>query len=126
MFLPFSTNPEKEGRICIVQPSKGHIPFLLDLLRYIYAMSKCIHRILKDESDANGHMDKAQGLVLFKVMNKFNTNTSKHRNNIFKLLFDKKNGSLGGIYEDTKHFQSLYPKAEQTFKNAISELYVHH
>ena len=32
MFLPFSSNPEKEGRICIIQPSKGHLPFILDLL----------------------------------------------------------------------------------------------
>ena len=40
MFLPFISNPEKEGRICIIQPSKGHLPFILDLLRYIYAMNK--------------------------------------------------------------------------------------
>ena len=71
-------------------------------------------------------MDKAQGLVFFKVMNKFNTNTGKHRNEMFKLLFDKKTGIIGGIYEDMKHFQSLYPKAEQTFRKAFSELYVQH
>ena len=40
MFLPFSSNPENEGRICIIQPSKGHLPFILDLLRYIYVMNK--------------------------------------------------------------------------------------
>ena len=71
-------------------------------------------------------MDKAQGLVLFKVMNRFNTSTGKHRNEIFKLLFDKKTGSIRGIYEDMKHFPSLYPKAEQTFTKAISEIYVQH
>ena len=32
MFLPFSSSPEKEGRICIIQPSKGHLPFILDSL----------------------------------------------------------------------------------------------
>ena len=44
---------------------------------------------------------------------------------MFKLLFDKKNGSLGGIYEDMKCFERLYPKAENTFKKAITELCVH-
>ena len=39
MILPFSTNPEREGRICIIQLSKGHLPYILDILRYIYAMS---------------------------------------------------------------------------------------
>ena len=127
MFLPFSSNPEKEGRICIIQPSKGHLPFILDLLRYIYAMNKRLNRIFKDDQDVNHcHMDKAQGLMLFKVLSKFNTSTGKHRNEMFNLLFDKKNGSIGGIYEDMKHFPSLYPKAEQTFKRAISEIYVQH
>ena len=88
MIWPFSTNPEREGRICIIQPSKGHLPYILDILRYIYAMSRRVNRILNDSND--GHMDSAQGLTLFKVMSKFNTNASKQRNNIFKLLFDKK------------------------------------
>ena len=70
-------------------------------------------------------MDSAQGLTLFKVMSKFNTNVSKQRNDMFKLLFHKKNGSLGGIYEDMKRFERLYPKAENTFKKAITELCVH-
>ena len=103
MILPFSTNPEREGRICIIQPSKGHLPYILDILHYIYAMSRRVNRLLNDSN--NGHMDSAQGLILFKVMSKFNTNVSKQRNDMFKLLFDKKNGSLGGIYEDMKHFE---------------------
>ena len=120
MVLPFSTNPEREGRICVIQPPKGHLPYILDILRYIYAMSRRVNRLLNDSNDE--HMDSAQGLTLFKVMNKFNTNTGKHRNNIFKLLFDKKTGSLGGIYEDMKHFKKLYSKAEGTFQKAVSEL----
>ena len=123
MILPFSTNPEREGRICIIQPSKGHLPYILDILRYIYAMSRRVNRLLNDSND--GHMDSAQGLTLFKVMSKFNTNVSKQRNNMFKLLFDKKNGSFGSIYEDMKRFKRLYPKAENTFKKAITELCVH-
>ena len=120
MVIPFSTNPEKEGRICVIQPSKGHMPYILDILTYIYAMSRRVNRLLNDGND--GHMDSAQGLALFRVMNKFNTNTGKHRNDMFKLLFDKKTGSLGGIYKDMKCFQQLYPKAEATFKKAITEL----
>ena len=122
MILPFSTNPEREGRICIIQPSKGHIPYILDILRYVYAMSRRVNRLLNDRDD--GHMDSAQGLTLFKVMNKFNTSTGKHRNEMFKLLFDKKTGSLGGIYEDMKRFKQIYPKAESTFEKAFAELCV--
>ena len=120
MILPFSTNPEREGRICIIQPSKGHIPYILDILRYVYAMSRRVNRLLNDSDD--GHMDSAQGLTLFKVMNKFSTSTGKHRNEMFKLLFDKKTGSLGGIYEDMKRFKQIYPKADSTFEKAFAEL----
>ena len=80
------------------------------------------HRLLNDSDD--GHMDSAQGLTLFKLMNKFNTSTGKHRNEMFKLLFDKKTGSLGGIYEDMKRFKQIYPKADSTFEKAFAELYV--
>ena len=90
-------------------------------------MNKRLNRIFKDDQDvSNCHMDRAQGLVLFKVLSKFNTSTGKQRNEMFHLLFDKKNGSIGGVYEDMKHFPSLYPKAEQIFKRAISEIYVQH
>ena len=75
MILPFSTNPEREGRICVIQPSKGHLPYILDILRYIYSMSRRVNRLLNDSND--GHMGSAQGLTLFKVMSKFNTNASK-------------------------------------------------
>ena len=123
MILPFSTNPEQEGRICIIQPSKGHIPYILDILRYVYAMSRRVNRLLNDSDDGR-HMDSAQGLTLFTVMNKFNTSTGKHRNEMFKLLFDKKTGSLGGIYEDMKRFKQIYPKADGAFEKAFAELCV--
>ena len=122
MILPFSTNLERKGRICIIQPSKGHIPYILDILSYVYAMSRRVNRLLNDSND--GHMDSAQGLTLFKVMNKFNTSTGKHQNEMFKLLFDKKTGSLRGIYEDMKRFKQIYPKAESTFEKAFAELCV--
>ena len=85
-------------------------------------MSRRVNRLLNDSDD--GHMDSAQGLTLFKVMNKFNTSTGKHRNEMFKLLFDKKTGSLGGIYEDMKRFKQIYPKADSTFEKAFAELCV--
>ena len=98
VILPFSINPEREGRICVIQPSKGHIPYILDILCYVYAMSQRVNRLRNDSNDGQ-HKDSAQGLTLFKVMNTFNTSTGKHRNKMFKLLFNKKTGSLGGIYE---------------------------
>ena len=34
----------------------------------------------------------------------------------------KKNGAIGGIYEDMKHFGKLYPEADLIFKKGISQL----
>ena len=124
IFLPHSSNPEKEGRICIIQPSKQHIPYMHNVLRYVYAMSKRMNRLMADDTKPNKHMDKAQGVNMFSVLSKCNTNVAKQRNEMYKMLFDKKSGIIGGIYDDMKKFTELYPKADKTFAKAVSEIYL--
>ena len=124
ILLPHSSNPEKDGRICIIQPTKAHIPFMRNLLRYVYAMSKRMHRLMADDVKPNKHMDKAQGTSLFSILSKCNTNVAKQRNELYKMLFDKKSGSIGGIYEDMRDFKTIYPKADKVFERAVSEIYV--
>ena len=124
ILLPHSSNPEKDGRICIIQPTKQHIPFMHNLLRYIFAMSKRMHRLMADDIKPNKHMDKAQGASFFSVIGKCNTNVAKQRNDLYKMLFDKKKGSIGGIYEDMLNFKTIYPKADKIFEKAVSEIYV--
>ena len=124
ILLPHSSNPEKDGRICIIQPTKQHIPFMHNLLRYIFAMSKRMHRLMADDIKPNKHMDKAQGASFFSVIGKCNTNVAKQRNDLYKMLFDKKRGSIGGIYEDMLNFKTIYPKADKIFEKAVSEIYV--
>ena len=124
ILLPHSSNPEKDGRICIIQPTKAHIPFMHGILRYIYAMSKRMHRLMADDVKPNKHMDKAQGASLFSILSKCNANVAKQRNELYKMLFDKKSGSIGGIYEDMCEFKTIYPKADKIFEKAISEIYI--
>ena len=124
ILLPHSSNPEKDGRICIIQPTKQHIPFMHNLLRYVFAMSKRMHRLMADDNKPNKHMDKSQGASFFSVIGKYNTNVAKQRNDLYKLLFDKKKGSIGGIYEDMLNFKSIYPKADIIFEKAVAEIYV--
>ena len=42
--------------------------------------------------------------------------------NYINYFFDKKNGAIGGIYEDMKHFGKLYPEGDLIFKKGISQL----
>ena len=52
IFFPFNKNPEyEEGRICIFQPGQKYIPFALSLLKYIYAMSKRMNKIMRDTAE---------------------------------------------------------------------------
>ena len=98
IFFPFSKNPEyEEGRICIFQPGQKYIPFALSLLKYIYAMSKRMNKIMRDTAEQANHMDLCQGKALFEALKSYNTDTMKGRNKIYKLLFDKKTGVIGGI-----------------------------
>ena len=46
----------------------------------------------------------------------------KGRNYINKFLFDKQVGVYGGIYEDMKNFDKLYPEASATFKSNLADL----
>ena len=128
IFLPFSKNPDLElGRLCTIHPAKTHIAAVPMLLRFVFAMSKIMNSLMKDTNDTLGHMNVCQGRALFEVISNYNINTTKGRNELFKLIFDKKTGALGGIYEDMKHFDELFPKEAKVFNNAvdqISKLYV--
>ena len=85
-------------------------------------MSKRINNIMKDSEETLGHMDVCQGKALFEVINSYDTNTRKGRNELYKLLFDKKVGAVGGIYEDLNTFKLKYPQAQIVFENAIEQL----
>ena len=52
------------------------------------------------------HMDLCQGKALFEALKSYNTNTMKGSNEIYKLLCDKKTGTIGGIYEDIKKIRT--------------------
>ena len=45
---------------------------------------------MRDTSDETNHMDLCQGKALFEALKACNTHTVKGRNEIHKLLFDKK------------------------------------
>ena len=105
IFLPFSKNPEQEeGRICIFQPTQKYTQFVLNLLKFIFAMCKRMNKLMRGTSDSTNHMDSCQGKVLFEALKTCNMHMIKGRNEIHKLLFDKKTGTVGGIYEDMKKF----------------------
>ena len=61
---------------------------------------------MKDSEETLGHMDVCQGKVLFEVISSYDTNTRKGRNELYKLLFDRKAGAIGGIYEDLNIFKT--------------------
>ena len=123
IFLPFSKNPEQEeGRICMFQPTQKYMPFILNLLKFIFAMSKRMNRLMKNTSNKTNHMDLCQGKALFEILKTFNIHTMKGRNEIHKLIFDKKTGGIGGIYEDMKKFDQLYPKELEIFKTGVKQM----
>ena len=118
IFLPFSKNPEQEeGRRCILQSGHKYATFALRILRFIYAMSRQMNKIIRDCPKET--MDLCQGKALFEALQNYNLNTAKGRYEIHKLLFDKKNGAIGGIYEDMKHFDK---EADSIFKKEVSQL----
>ena len=71
---------------------------------------------MRDCPKETTHMDFFQRKALSEAIQNYNVNTAKGRYEIHKLLFDKKNGAIGGIYEDMKHFGKLYPEADLIFK----------
>ena len=81
-----------------------------------------MNNIMKDVNEVLGHMDVCQGRALFEVISNYDTNTRKGGNELYKLLFNKKNGALGGIYEDMKKFETLFPKENKIFRNGIEQI----
>ena len=123
ILLPFSKNPDVEiGRLCTFQPARAYLSTMLKSLQFIFAMSKRINGIMKDDDNSLGHMDVCQGRALFEVIWNYDVSTRKGRNDLYNLIFDKISGSLGGIYEDMKHFQSLFPKENSIFENGIEQI----
>ena len=103
IFLPYGKNPDVEvGRRCTIQSARAYLNTMLSTLRFVFAMSKRVNAIMKDADDVLGHMDICQGKALFEVIGGYDINTKKGRNELFKFLFDKKQGAIGGIYEDMK------------------------
>ena len=123
IFLPFSKNPDLElGRLCTIYPAKTHIATMPRLLRFAFAMSKRMNSLMKGTNDTLCHMDVCQGRALFEVVSNYNINTTKGRNELFRLIFDKKTRTLGSIYEDMKHFDELFPKEAKVFDNAVDQI----
>ena len=66
--------------------------------------------------------NSCQGKTFHDVICNYNTQSPKGRNEIFKLLFDRKHGAIGGIYQDMKKFGSLYPDANAIFEDGIQQI----
>ena len=76
IFLPYNKNPNKEiGRLCTIQPARAYLHTMLQTLRFIYAMSKRVNRIMKDANETLGHMDVCQGKALYDVIGGYDVNT---------------------------------------------------
>ena len=124
IFFPFSKNPEREeGRICSLQPSEKYIPFALNFLKFIFVTCKRVNGIMRDIVEERNHMDLCQGKALFEVLNGCNLNSVRGGNEVYKLLFDKKTGAIGGIYDDMEKFEGLYPTELSIFKQGLRQLH---
>ena len=77
---------------------------------------------MRDTTEPTKHMDMCQGKSLFHALSFNKMETAKGRNHIYKFLFDKQVGVYGGIYEDMKNFDKLYPEAPGTFKRNLVDL----
>ena len=123
ILLPYSKNPDIEiGRKCTIQPARAYHGTMLSTLRFVYAMSKRINAMMKDSNDTLGHMDVCQGKALFDVISGYDVSTKKGRNELYKLLFDRKYSAVGGIFEDMKHFANLYPRENKIFENGVDQM----
>ena len=128
ILLPYNKNLDIEtGRKCTIQPARAYQSTMLSTLQFIYAMSKRINAMMKDSNDNTlGHMDVCLGKALFDVISGYNVNTKKGRNELYKLLFDRKHGAVGGIFEDMKNFENLYPRENKIFKNGNGQMLTTH
>ena len=122
ILMPFSKNPdiEMQGK-CTIQPSRVYHKVMLQTLQFIYAISKIINSLMKDCNGPQDHMDVCQGKALFDVVSRYDVNTKKGRNELYKLIFDKKNGAICGIFEDMKQFATLYPKEKKYSKMVLNK-----
>ena len=111
-----------KGHTCAIQPAKQHLPIVLGLLKFTFAMSQRVNKFMKDVNDDTCHMDICQGKAFYDVINNYSTQSSKGQNDIYKLLFNKKHGATGGIYEDFKNFDSLYPNEAKAFECGIEQI----
>ena len=109
-------------RKCTIQPSRVYHKVMLQTLQFIYAISKRINLLMKDCNGPQDHMDVCQGKGLFDVVSGYDVNTKKGRNELHKLIFDKKSGSIGGIFEDMKQFTTLYLKENKIFQNGVEQM----
>ena len=123
ILMPFSKNPDIEmQRKCTIQPSRVYHKVMLQTLQFVYAISKRINSLMKDCNGPQDHMDVCQGKALFDVVSGYDVNTKKGRNELYMLIFDKKNGAIGGIFEDMKQFATLYPKENKIFQNGVEQM----
>ena len=120
IFFPFSKNPEhEEGRICSLQLSQKYISFVLSFLKFMFVMCTRVNNVMRDSFKETNHMDMCQGKALFEVLNRHNLNSVQGRNEVYKLLFDRKNGAIGGIYEDMRKFDTFYPNELSVFEKGL-------
>ena len=64
---------------------------MLNLLKFVFALSRRVNKFMKDTNDDTNHMDACQGKAFHDVISNYNTQSAKGRNEIFKLIFDKEN-----------------------------------
>ena len=76
---------------------------------------------MEDINDDTNHMDICQGKAFHDVISNYNMQSAKGRNEIFKLIFDKKHGAIGGMYDDFKKFDTLYPNEAKIFECGIEQ-----
>ena len=74
---------------------------------------------MKDINNDTNHIDICQGKAFHDLISNYNTQSVKRRNKIFKLIFDKKPGAIGGIYDDFKKFDKLYPTEAKISLNVV-------
>ena len=80
----------------------------------MFVACKKINKVMRDIFEETNHMDLCQGKT-FKVLKGYNLNSVQGRNEVYKLLFDKKTAAIGGIYEDMHKFDTIYPKELKNF-----------
>ena len=85
----------------------------------MFVMCKRVNKVMRDSFKETNHMDMCQGKALFEVLNRHNLNSIRGRNEVYKLLFDRKNGAVGGIYEDMRKFDTIYPNELSVFEKGL-------